>query len=103
MIRLPFFRPISLRFCPSSPVRLRLSSQSRPASRPLAASRLPGFTAVVPDGALGGGGIGLTGSVSAGWSDAAWPDDDGPTPGCRFQAPPVASGRVLSPVAQVTY
>src|SRR5581483_3734310 len=33
--RLPFFRPISLRFCPSSPVRLRLSSQSSPASRPL--------------------------------------------------------------------
>ena len=32
--RLPFFRPISLRFCPSSPVRLRLSSQSRPASNP---------------------------------------------------------------------
>src|ERR1700761_7695051 len=39
-IRLPFFRPISLRFCPSSPVRLRLSSQSRPASSPLVVSRL---------------------------------------------------------------
>src|ERR1700710_2312020 len=36
-IRLPFFRPISLRFWPSSPVRLRLSSQSRPASSPLCA------------------------------------------------------------------
>src|ERR1700760_2850132 len=33
-IRLPFFRPISLRFCPSRPVRLRPSSQSRPASNP---------------------------------------------------------------------
>src|ERR1700748_2151444 len=33
-IRLPFFRPISLRFCPSSPVRLKLSSQSSPASNP---------------------------------------------------------------------
>src|SRR6185369_6276651 len=32
--RLPFFRPISLRFCPSRPVRLRLSSQSRPARTP---------------------------------------------------------------------
>src|SRR5215510_9648991 len=32
--RLPFFRPISLRFCPSRPVRLRLSSQSRPARIP---------------------------------------------------------------------
>src|SRR5215475_9448658 len=33
--KLPFFRPISLRFCPSRPVRLRLSSQSSPASSPL--------------------------------------------------------------------
>src|ERR1700742_4829458 len=33
----PFLRPISLRFCPSRPVRLRLSSQSRPASKPFGA------------------------------------------------------------------
>src|SRR6201987_2638860 len=33
----PFLRPISLRFCPSRPVRLRLSSQSSPASIPLLA------------------------------------------------------------------
>src|ERR1700744_1364481 len=39
-IRLPFFKPISLRFCPSSPVRLRLSSQSRPASSPLGEATL---------------------------------------------------------------
>src|SRR5215831_15306255 len=45
---LPFFRPISLRFCPSSPVRLRLSSQSSPASSPL----LP------PDGVADGGAAG---------------------------------------------
>src|SRR5215470_8156661 len=33
--RTPFFKPISLRFCPSRPVRLRLSSQSSPARIPL--------------------------------------------------------------------
>src|SRR5579872_2986499 len=33
-IRLPFFKPISLRFCPSRPVKLKLSSQSSPASNP---------------------------------------------------------------------
>src|SRR3954465_13514463 len=49
--RLPFFSPISLGFWPSSPVRLRLSSQSSPASNPLTESRLsPG------DGGGGGGG-----------------------------------------------
>src|SRR5712675_1683202 len=39
-VRFPFFRPISLRFWPSSPVRLRLSSQSSPASNPLVESCL---------------------------------------------------------------
>src|ERR1700744_1412001 len=29
----PFLKPISLRFCPSRPVRLRLLSQSQPASK----------------------------------------------------------------------
>src|ERR1700755_2362753 len=44
----PFFKPISLRFCPSRPVRLRLSSQSRPASNP------PGAVAAFEDGELSG-------------------------------------------------
>src|SRR5260370_18659522 len=48
-IRFPFFKTISLRFCPSSPVRLKLSSPSRPASTPLGASRLSGTVAVVLD------------------------------------------------------
>ena len=48
-MRLPFFRPISLRFWPSRPVRLRLSSQSRPASSPLWV--LSAAAAGVPDGA----------------------------------------------------
>src|SRR5919206_163665 len=44
--RLPFLRPISLRFCPSSPVRLRLSSQSRPARMPLCVGSVEGVPAV---------------------------------------------------------
>src|SRR5580704_17463840 len=50
-IRRPFFKPISLRFWPSSPVRLKLSSQSRPASSPLAVELLaaPG----APGGVIG--------------------------------------------------
>src|SRR6266545_524812 len=44
--RLPFLRPISFRFCPSRPVRLRLSSQSRPASNPFGV--VSGAVAVTP-------------------------------------------------------
>src|SRR5215471_8712602 len=50
-IRRPFFKPISLRFWPSSPVRLRLSSQSSPASSPLAVE-LPAAPGAA--GAIGG-------------------------------------------------
>src|SRR5580693_7734452 len=85
-IKFPFFRPISLRFCPSSPVRLRLSSQSRPASSPLVASRLPGIAAVVPD-TPGGGDVGLIGSVTTGWPDADGSDESGAAP--RLEATPV--------------
>src|SRR5580692_7867755 len=52
-IRLPFFKPISLRFWPSSPVRLRLSSQSRPASNPFDAAA-GGAGVPAPSGAPGG-------------------------------------------------
>src|SRR6201996_6837131 len=60
---LPFFKPISLRFCPSSPVRLRLSSQSRPASMLL-------------DGAFLSG---LAGAATGGGTAAAGDDGDGGT------------------------
>src|SRR4029450_5969641 len=53
--RLPFFRAISLRFCPSRPVRLRLSSQSRPARMPLWASVVVVAGAPVVGGGTGGG------------------------------------------------
>src|ERR1700744_678541 len=60
-INLPFFRPISLRFCPSSPVRLKLSSQSRPAS-------------MLFDGAFLSG---LAGAAAGGGTAAAGDDGDG--------------------------
>src|SRR5246127_3594179 len=66
-IRFPFFKPISLRFWPSSPVRLRLSSQSSPASSPLVASRPASVT--VPDRAAAAGG----GACCAGIATGAWP------------------------------
>src|ERR1700724_4808418 len=96
MIRLPFFKPISLRFCPSSPVRLRLSSPSSPASSPLA---LPGVAAVVADGAgVGGGAAGPAGSATPGW-----PGDDGAATGCRLEGAPVATPRALSPLETAPY
>src|SRR5438132_9833909 len=77
--RLPFFRPISLRFCPSSPVRLRLSSQSRPASNPFGASE------GAPDDVVGGVTCTCRGKVAG-------------SPASRFEATPVASGFAVSPV-----
>src|SRR6516164_7182617 len=85
--RLPFFRPISLRFCPSSPVRLRLSSQSRPASKPL----LP------PDcdaAGTGTGGIAAVGAAPCGGGTGA--------PATTRLATPVASGLAVSPADTVT-
>src|SRR5262249_56513560 len=52
-IRLPFFRPISLRFCPSRPVRLRLSSQSRPAKTPACVLSVGGAGAPAVGGVTG--------------------------------------------------
>src|ERR1700761_1472360 len=89
-IRLPFFRPISLRFCPSRPVRLRLSSQSRPASNPLVA---------LPDGVAGAGAAVLVGGAAA--IGEACPPGGGAADescgesgmlSCLFDATPVASG-----------
>src|SRR6185437_8455013 len=86
-IRLPFFRPISLRFWPSRPVRLRLSSQSRPVSTPLLAE---------PDDVAGGViGIGATGTPALGRPGIF-------APLARLEATPVASGLVVSPVETVT-
>src|ERR1700721_3721246 len=66
-ISLPFFKPISLRFCPSSPVRLRLSSQSRPASMPLGGAPLSEAAGTAGHGAAaaggGGGGAPLIGAA----------------------------------------
>src|ERR1700758_4445289 len=91
-IRLPFFKPISLRFCPSSPVRLRLSSQSRPASSPLAGSRLSEAAAVAAGGVSDDDGA----TWPRGIGSADWPVGGGISPGCLFDATPVASGRALS-------
>src|ERR1700756_2570007 len=85
----PFFRPISLRFCPSRPVRLKLSSQSRPASSPLGAGLEP-----AEDGGL----IGSTTDGAAG--DACCPGF-ATRPAARLEATPVASGLVVSPVDTV--
>src|SRR5690242_5713624 len=74
----PFFRPISLRFCPSRPVRLKLSSQSRPASR------LPGAGFEPLDG---GGLIGST-TEGAAWG-GCWPGS-ATRPAARLDATPVA-------------
>src|SRR5215218_9330904 len=73
-IRLPFFRPISLRFWPSRPDRLKLSSQSRLASNP--------FCAVSGAGAPGGGAA--RGNVGA-------------RPASRLEATPVANGLAVAP------
>ena len=96
----PFLRPISLRFWPSSPVRLRLSSHSSPARRPLG----DGFSAA------GTGGVGsawTSGATCPGGSDSDGPDGTGMVGGMtggatRGVATPVASGRALSPVETVT-
>src|SRR6185437_10684977 len=92
-IRLPFFKPISLRFCPSSPVRLRLSSQSRPASNPLDARTSEGAAAVAGCGDAG---------TAEDPADGGPPGNGGVAPAVRFEAIPVASGRALSPVETVT-
>src|ERR1700761_6829098 len=60
---LPFFKPISLRFCPSSPVRLRLSSQSRPASM-LFGVPLSGLAGKAAGGTAAVGGDGEDGAAS---------------------------------------
>src|SRR6185437_11610919 len=91
-IRLPFFRPISLRFWPSRPVRLRLSSQSRPASKPLVAED------DVAGGVIGTGATGIAGALAAGCPGTGAPP---PAP-VRFEATPVASGLLVSPVDTVT-
>src|SRR5262249_51995818 len=90
-IKTPFFRPISLRFWPSRPVRLKLSSQSRPASSPLVLD---------PDAAPAG--AGLSGSATEGWPFApCWPG--AVIPAARLEATPVASGLVVSPADTVPY
>src|ERR1700761_8028518 len=60
---LPFFKPISLRFWPSSPVRLRLSSQSRPASM-LFGVPLSGLAGKAAGGTAAVGGDGEDGAAS---------------------------------------
>jgi hypothetical protein len=94
MIRLPFFRPISLRFCPSSPVRLRLSSQSRPASNPFCAlpfAAAAGWSGGVDGAALAVGGVTRT-----------WRGNVAGSPAARFEATPVANGFAVSPAETVT-
>ena len=82
--RLPFFRPISLRFCPSRPVRLRLSSQSRPASNPFCV---------------------VSGAVRPRLVRARAPDagNVGARPASLLEATPVASGLAVSPAETVTW
>ena len=82
--RLPFLRPISFRFCPSRPVRLRLSSQSRPASNPFCV--VSGAVATAP----------CAGTVT-------WRGNVGAMPASRFEATPVASGFAVSPADTVTW
>jgi hypothetical protein len=89
---LPFFRPISLRFCPSSPLKLRLSSQFNPAKSVPGVLRPSGITGAAavwdsPDGDIG--------------CEGAMPDGDGGVDG-RADATPVASGLALSPAETVT-
>src|ERR1700675_95267 len=93
-VRIPFFKPISLRFWPSSPVRLRLSSQSRPASNPVGAS---GAGAIVPDSVAGDDGGAATGGIVDGDRSGG-----GAPAASLLEVTPVASGRVLSPVETVT-
>src|ERR1700731_2509182 len=88
-MRLPFFKPISLRFWPSRPVKLRLSSQSRPASNPFC--ELLGDVAAEAGGADCADGFALPGRGNVGGKPAS-----------RFEATPVASGLVVSPVDTVT-
>src|SRR6185437_9441330 len=73
--------------------RLRLSSQSRPASSPLGGSRL--------SGAAGVAGCGDAGTAEDP-ADGGPPGNGGVAPAVRFEAIPVASGRALSPVETVT-
>src|SRR6201996_7630277 len=85
-IRLPFFRPISLRFWPSSPVRLRLSSQSRPASSPLGAPPLSEAAGIA---ACPGGCGAKTAPCGAGAGDCP-AEDEGAEPSRWFEVTPVA-------------
>src|SRR5215470_1675723 len=75
--RLPLLRPISLRFCPSRPVRLRLSSQSRPAKMPACVE------SVVDAGA---------GAPAVGGVTGIWRGNVAGRPASFLEATPVASG-----------